>query len=748
MATFCIPKQIAENLKKAARSGEVNVKDLYESDSAGRRATFEKFVGDKALAQQINGEFEAAMISKSKDALASWVKKTMDIKTDKKAYKGVLERINDLDELGVLNPKNVDDFLKDLVATKLGATITAEEVKVINEKSKVLDREANKGVDSFGLPSIEYFKARKDMDNYLDTLAPTSRLKVATSTIGRGSMLASLKSPITNIVGNTSQAIFTAFERRMSSGQYAGANNDLAKNYVRRVWEIYQKSGFDPSRMLDINDGGRKTLGEDRTSAQGEGTVRKIGRVYEDVVFKQLMGAPDVAFAASHFADSANLASTALAKREGFEGAGLKKRAAEIFTDATKFEPTTDEGILVRSQAIADAQYATYTNDSWSSKVSLAIRGVLNEATGDMRLGDNLMPFVKTPANVVESGMDFGGLGFLKAIVSLKKAMAAKKVGSVEVQRQEMKSATRSAIRSGLGLTTAAIVSSFIDQEDFIGAYPTSEKERQLLEAKNAVPNSIRIGGKWVSLDYFGALAAPLVGMLYAKKYGGVSSYVKGASSQFLKIPGIELGKDLYENIGDALSQEKTSSELASEALNSSIDFIRSRVIPGIVNDIARGTDSSERKTNVDDDPLAKVKGSIPGLRDNLPEDKTSLGADRPTESLISTLLFGSRVKTAVDDKVVNELDRLNRSGQLPSIADVEKSSSRVKEYKTQVDEKKYQEMITYFGSRFRSESEKLIDSGKYKSADNDEKKKLIEKAREDALETALTRHGYKKPKK
>ena len=213
------------------------------------------------------------------------------------------------------------------------------------------------------------------MENYLESLNPSSELKVATSIIGRGSMLFSIKSPLVNIESNTVQALLTGAERRLISGQFSGVNGEYARDYVKYVNEVYDASGYDVSRMESLQ-GTQKIRGEEITTTEGKGKTRKIGRIYEDIVFKKLMGKPDVVFSAIHFADSANLASTKIAKGEGLKGEDLKTRSLEIFKDATSINPITPEGQKVREQAIADAQYATYTNESKYSDVALGIRKI------------------------------------------------------------------------------------------------------------------------------------------------------------------------------------------------------------------------------------------------------------------------------------------------------------------------------------------------------------------------------------
>src|SRR5690606_27428722 len=148
-------------------------------------------------------------------------------------------------------------------------------------------------VDEFGLPDVEYFVKRRELDKYLQSLAPASNAKILTSTAGRGAMLFSLKSPVINITGNTVQGMYSALERRIANNQYSGVvDADIMKRYFKKAMQIYSKSEYDVTRLESLHEG-TKTLGETIIHSQGKGAIRRLGRFYEDVVFKQLLSKPD-----------------------------------------------------------------------------------------------------------------------------------------------------------------------------------------------------------------------------------------------------------------------------------------------------------------------------------------------------------------------------------------------------------------------------------------------------------------------
>lgn len=735
----CIPLATVEEMKKALRSGDIVIRDLYNMDSARRREVFEKFAS-KDLSKDINTLFEKAMVSKQKTALRDWADKVFSPKEKEgQGYKDVIQKIEDLDEVGALGDQNAKGFLSDLVSDSLGITISPEQIKEISTRAKDLEAKFNQATDD-GIPSVDYWEARKKMDDYISSITPSNELKVTTSISGRGAMLFSVKSPLTNIISNTVQGITQAFERRIASGQYKGANGDYALEYVKKVNDIYQRSGYDISRMESIGDG-QKRRGEEQISSQGPGALRAIGRWYEDVVFKQLMGAPDVVSSAVTFADSANLASTKIS-------GGDKAKALEIFKDATRIDPLTVNGEIVRAQAIADAKYATYTNDGGYSDFAMAIRSSLNNATGNLRLGDQLMPFVKTPANVVQAGVDSAGVGIIRSAFKLQEAIKEMRQGNGE----PMKDVVRLAVRSGLGLTMATMLAYMFNPDDFTGEYDgMTQKGRDMAKLKNAPYNSIKMGDNYVSLDYFGPLASAFVGIMYARKYGTdlpstIFQYGRGVGTQALKIPGLRDFSDLVTNITNAVQRGKMV-DVAGKLTDEGIAYVRARTIPAIVNDFAKGTDPVERDTGRD--ALARVKSSIPGLRQTLPEKVNQItGETVKGEGLALTLLFGSRVKTATDNPLVAEINSLYEADTSPTISDISYSSKRMKELKEQVGKESFNQAIRFYGEQFSDKAGKLIKSSSYISSDSEKKQKAINKVRGEILDRTLAKFGYKKPKK
>jgi hypothetical protein len=740
MPIFCIPKNLVDKLKESAIKGEVDIKKLYEMSSKERRDLFAKYT-DKNVGQLINTKFEEAMISKQKLALKDWASSvfTPQAKT-KPVYKNVLDKIAALDELGVLSPKTERAFLQDLVTEKLGITVRPEEVVKITEKAKKINDAQEKLGPGLGDPSklqenLDFFKAKKEMDDYLLSLTPASNLKILTGTIGRGMMLFSVKSPVLNIGSNIEVGFTEALSRRITNFGIKGADNKLAIDYVKMVNKIYQATGYDLSRMTSLKDtgaSGERVLG-DTIHTAGKGPVRRVGRFVEDIVFKQMMGAPDVAFSSVHFADSVNLNAMKMAK-------GDPVLARELMNDAMRIAPETARGEVLRTQGIMDAQTATWTNDSWASNVSQGIRKVMNDVSGDLRVGDYVLPFVKTPANVLATGMDYAGLGIPKALVKTVQAFRSGELKNPEY----IKSMSRDLVRSGLGLTGALIIASNLKDEDFVGAY--DPKRYQIEQLRGSVYNAFRIGDRWISVDWLGPLSVPVSSIMYARKYGKnggekTLQYGKGVLSQIGNLPGISDASEYFTE--QEYKKNQSVDEMSADARDYIMEQAFSRLTPSFISDIAKATDKSERVTG--GTTLGMIKSRIPGVRETLPEKKNVFGEDVNTQPPWQAILFGARVKVDTEDPVVKEVSDIStETGRGITFTDWDKTTMlSLGQFKEVRGEKIYNEAKVDYGKYLKDNLEQLFKSNEYKDATEDDKIDLINKMDAKAIKRTFIEYGF-----
>lgn len=735
MSAFCIPKEKIVKLRGIIKSlSDKNQLDtLIKLDPKTRIAAFQKQL-TKDEAVLLNKELEKAVASDKLSALSNWIRNNLDEKYRAQRI-GVFGK--DFKDLQAVNDF-IDSRSQLLASQKMGTALSDAEVARFSELGKVLYSKVkylDEGLINNEKGVFEFAHALQDMQKYADSLKPVSRWQAYVQNIGRVNMLASIKTPFLNIESNTIAGITEAIGRRIANWQFHGSvDKAVASQYRKSAAKLFKETGLDLSRMITIEEpvtGAGKIIGE-TTSRTGS----KYLNAYSDFIFTKTLTVPDVAYGNFAFTDSANIVSSRLA-------GGDEKLATEIFKDATLLNPKTENGKLTRLEAIASARRATYTDDSWSSKFSLATRKLLNNVPG---LGDILMPFVKTVANVAELGADYAGIGFVKGG---KKGimLGISKMKGEAVDRQAVVEALNDVVRAGLGMSAAYAIVSQINVDDFMGAYdPARVGIDQLSNTSyNAIKVKTPLGTKWISLDYLGPLAPSVVGMLYAKKYGKKDmsvglGYLSGVASQYIsQVPIFDpLNSFVAQAVKFDPENDKALLKVFGDTLvRSFTDTVTSRMVPGISYDFARATDTYQRDTRQKKYTLAGVNfdvlaNKIAFLRKNLPIKYDALGRLMYEESPIESFLFGARIKTDKTDAVVNEIYRLRDAGQKPNVRDLRfTTASKVQELKDKVGKEKFYEIARTFGGEVAITYKDTMDSGAYQDSSDEEKKKMLDSAME-----------------
>lgn len=745
MAQHCIIKSVSDEMKKDLKSGMLDLKALYKMDnSAQRRAVFEKYASPE-LAKFINGKFEEAMVSKQKGALQKWANETFNPKQKNgEPYKAMMKKINSLDELGVLNPDSADSYKEDLVANKMGVTLSPKEIKGITDRADTLQKAFEKK-DSLGNPSIEYWKARDDMDKYLSSLNPSSAWSVITDPIRRANILFHISGVLKKTSSEVSEGALQATAKRLSNlltgEKVNGMNNEFARQTIADNMKTIIHSGYNPLLMQELKDG-ENFLGEGQPHTQGKGPLRAYARIMMNMI-QHMYNTPAQFFASLSWTDTANQLSTQFAN-------GDKAKALELFKDATKIAPDTTEGQEIRQRAIEEGLKASFQNKGALSNATLKFRDALDKMNPDFNIGKQLIPIAKVPANAIGRGLDYAGFGLIRAFHTdgagtfqgwnrLPEAIKELNKGN----KLPIQSVVKQFVQNGLGLALAAVIVHNLNPDDYVPAYSgSSGTDKGLKNEQNSIYNSIKLGGRYLALSFLGPLSVPVMAGLVAKKEGALG-YVKGLGESLADVPGVSQLSDLFNSIKD-LGQKSGYQHLAKDMMNGLSDYFTSIVLPSEVKDVATGTDSIQR--NNEGNAIGKAEQKIPGLRENLPPKVSEVtGQEQPEEGLASRSIMGSNLTTASDDPVVKELNRLSKSGQSPTIGGIEYSSTRIKDLIKQVGSDKSPEILEYYGEYYHEQASNEIESDQYKDSSDEEKKSILNDIHRDGIEETLSHFGYQK---
>lgn len=646
----------------------------------------------------------------------------------KKKYKGLEQRDVELFQEEFTNEAEAKKYVEKKAKEAIGLNLTDEQANNIIQMASNLDKMSDK-FDKFGVPSEKYFAEKAKLEKAVNEHTPTSQVKVLISTIGRANMLTAPATSVLNVVSNLENYAIQKSLRYINNNITNNTNDnivdsELAKEYRAKLWQTFWNTGYDVSIMRSLTDT-KLYKGESITHSEGDGAIRQIGRFAEKYVFSRLISSPDIYFKSiKGFTDYVGNEATDIAYKEGLTGEKAKNRANDLFLDATRIEPQTEEGKLIRQKAQVEAAVITYQQDTELSKNLLKLRELINKGTGDIGIGDILSPFVKTPANILSMGYDatVGAFGHPKNLIQ-----AINDLRSGNLQSDALQTTIRQTTNQVLsGVLIAVILSALIDDDDYIPDYSQlSQSERNAIREAGGTFGSVKIGNTYISTDFFGPLEMPLVAWLNARREKGLlgkaSAFGGAVIREFLDAPVIR----------DTISSSKSLENIGAghleleEALYDYLgDTISSRLTPNVLNILAKITDDYERKAgkSITD----KLKARIPYLRQELPA-QVSMATGRPVETQPAWLqiLFGARAKEERNSPLAKEFRRLSQTGNGASISDPTKYG----DLRTLPDELKIK-VLKDFSEQYSKEANKTIKLASYKKAGDEEKKNMLDKVR------------------
>jgi len=132
MLNFCLPSNLVNEFLARVKSGEINPERLTEMTSQQRREYFTSFLGD-LNAHKVNAMFEEKILLKNQQAgLIKWAKQLAGVSKIKE--RAFINKVNNMKD--ILQPKEVDAYLEDLVSQRLGLSVSVEEAKILVDLSQ------------------------------------------------------------------------------------------------------------------------------------------------------------------------------------------------------------------------------------------------------------------------------------------------------------------------------------------------------------------------------------------------------------------------------------------------------------------------------------------------------------------------------------------------------------------------------------------------------------------------------------
>lgn len=411
---------------------------------------------------------------------------------------------------------------------------------------------------------------------------------------------------------------------------------------------------------------------------------------------------------------------------------GLKGDALKIHMEQIVANPPEH----MVATAVKEANKSVLGYDTYASRAISAMHQGIDNWDGASEQGKQvahsvinlLAPFTRVPSAFLSRTLDFTPIGIGKGGF---KALVDKVNGNEFDQR-----ALSQAIGEGLtGTGVIALGIALAHHKLLSGDYPKDPKEQARWKAEGITPNSVKLGGTWISLNYLGP-----IGLLFNAGDKWVEAEQTGGKvgNQTLNQVGASLagmGQGLMNQ--SFLQGFSGFSNAIQDPARNAASFVKSEVgsiVPNISNDIGNITDGMQRQVNSAGDA---IKARIPGVRNSLPAKIDSFGNDlgQPSGSGLNTALNPFKPSTSIDSPMLSELNRLNDAGETVFPTDVKvigqgKDATKLTPAQTTERQKYVGELLTPLWN-------KIMQSPDYKSLDDAHKKTVLQSALDDVNSAA-----------
>jgi hypothetical protein len=541
-----------------------------------------------------------------------------------------------------------------------------------------------------------------------------------------------LTSPLThakNIVSNLATLLQKGAENTFTTS-WAAAKGETSLGQLKHIFGSSQglknaseqlvsdlKQSFNP-KAKDLSTGLSKGEHDPAISGTAFGATGKLGKAidYTGKVIRtpfNFLAAGDNFFKTMLRDSEYHQQAFGKAYREGFRGDALKSRVDELVKS-----PTSD--MIDKAENVA--KEFTFQDDPG------VIANKLGEILGKLPLLRLLVPFIKTPSNVVRFQYQRSALGLFS-----KRNIQDIAAGGIE--RRE--AVARLAVGGGMTLASTMAVMNLGDK--ITGAAPSNQGEKDNFYAAGKKPYSILINGKWWQYNSISPVGQYLT-QAVALRDALTSGDSKTAGNIFSSM-GVTIGKGILDlpfvsgvnNVIAALNDPSNQS-----LTNKAFGQIITGLIPNVSRDIANAQDSTPRVTKSITDQVKAMLPKVPGVNPNF--NKQSLLARQTvfgSEQVDSrTGLERGLLKITSNDqsnKLTRALDDIGKqTGYYPKAPDPKtKVNGQV------LPSDKFLKYQKEAGTLFTSKLEKALMDSKFNQLTADDKQSTVEKMIKESRATA-----------
>lgn len=552
------------------------------------------------------------------------------------------------------------------------------------------------------------------------------------------SMLTNPTTHIRNIMGNAIQfgarkikdGIGTAIERAVIKDQSqrtkaVNVDKDL-KAFAKGQYETDQNAAMGSGKYSDATAAGiereiqskRKMFrGEDVLSraVQGIGDLNSRALDYEDVIFNR-----------AAYVDSF---------AQALQAKGVTAAEAHAGTRVADVE-------AARAYAIEEAQRATYRNTTALSE-ALSKMGRYQGDNQVLRAAsfaaDAFLPFRKTPANILTTGLDYSPIGLGKGV---KEAMLDVKSGKCTAADAV------DSIASGLTGTGILALGAYLAAEGLLHVRAgDDDKEEAFEKSMGKQDYAIQIGNKSYTLDWAVPAAMPLFAgaaiMESVRKGGGTFDALVDS---LLGMQDVVLETSMLSSLNDLVSNISYAKSKPMYLIDRAASSYAGQYIPTIGSKVASVFDDTVRKSYVEKGSgqvasdvnyfLQGAAKKVPGARNQLQPMVDMWGNEvsngSAPERVFQSFLSPGFLKAQDNSPATQEIRRLAKatgdSTVYPAAAEKSFMVNGETKYLTGEEYTKYAKTM---GSTRKQIVENMLKSKGYQKLSDDDKAKAISYAYE-----------------
>lgn len=394
-----------------------------------------------------------------------------------------------------------------------------------------------------------------------------------------------------------------------------------------------------------------------------------------------------------------------------------------------------DEKLLTaaRDYAGQEALKATYNDKNWfSDKVVQAARGLGT-------FGEAVLPFKRTPANILARGFEYSPLGLAKGLTyDFAKVKSGEMTAAQDIDN----------IASGLTGSALLALGAYLAAQGMVtGGDDPDEKQQTMNELTGGQSYALNLpGGGSVTLDWLAPEALPFfMGAQLFNSMGengltpeSIMDSVTSVSEPMLEMSMLQSLNDLIDNVSYAASNQKLSG-----LVGSSLVSYLSQAFPTLGGQVERSGEDVRMSTYTDKTlpiptdvqyAIGKVSAKLPGVDyqqipyvDEWGRQETNGALPvRVANNFLNPAYTSQRNVTALDQEIQRLYDETGDGGVVPSRAnryitvDGERKDLTKDEYLSYATEK---------GQESYKIASSMIGRPAYKSLSDEEKAKAISDA-------------------